>query len=85
MTAPSSSLKSAANGLVQVRDFDVHADVTGEGHLGDAGEQAAVGAVVVGEDLPVAAELLDGLPEILLEVGGVVDVWRGPAHLRDEV
>jgi hypothetical protein len=33
--------------------------VAGEGHFHRGGEQAAVGAVVVGEQLLLAAELLD--------------------------
>ena len=55
-----------------------------EGHFDCGGEQAAVGAVVVGEELLLAAELLDGVPEIL-EVGGAVHVGRGRAHLRDHL
>ena len=66
------------------RDFEIDADVAGEGHFDDGGEQAAVGAVVVGEEFLLAAELLDDVPEIL-EVGGIVDVGRGFAGLRDDL
>jgi hypothetical protein len=58
--------------------------MAGEGHFGDGGEEAAVGAVVVGEEFAVAAEELDDVPE-LFEVVGAVDVGRGLAHLRDDL
>ena len=63
-----------------VGNLKVHAGVAGKRHLGHRGQQAAVGAVVVGEDLFIAAELLDDVPEIL-EIGGVVHIGRGLAHL----
>ena len=53
-------------------------------HFDRGGEQAAVGAVVVGEEFFLAAELLDGVPEVL-EVGGAVHVGRGRAHLRNHL
>jgi hypothetical protein len=56
----------------------------GKGHLHHGGEQAAVGAVMVGEEFSLAAELLDGVPEIL-QVGGAVDVGHRLAHLRSHL
>jgi uncharacterized protein YaiI (UPF0178 family) len=55
-----------------------------ESHLNGRGEQAAVGTIVIGEELLLAAELLDRVPEIL-QVSGTVHVWRGLAHLRDHL
>ena len=65
-------------------DFEINANVAGESHLDNGGEQAAVGAVVVGEEFLLAAELLDGVPEVL-EVGGAVHVGRSFAHLRNHL
>ncbi len=53
--------------------MDVYAGVSGECHFGDAGEEAAVGSVVVGEQEVFRAEFLCGVPESA-EERGVVDV-----------
>ena len=53
-------------------------------HLNDRGEQAAVGAIVVSEEFLLPAELLDGVPESF-QVGGIVHVRRGLAHLGDSL
>ena len=45
------------------REVDLEADATGEGHLGERDEEAAVGAVVIGEQLVFAIELLDRVEE----------------------
>ena len=74
--------KERREDFVALGDFEVDAGVAGEGHLDDGGEEAAVGAVVVGEDFFLAAEELDCVPEFF-EVGGVIDVGRGFAHLRN--
>ena len=70
--------------FVALRDFEVHAGVAGEGHLDDGGEEAAVGAVVVGEEFFLTTEELDRVPEFF-EVGGVVDVGGGFAHLGNDL
>ena len=44
-------------------EVDLEADATGEGHLGERDEEAAVGAVVIGEELAGAIELLDRVEE----------------------
>ena len=41
--------------------------MSGESHLGDAGEQAAVRAIVIGEEQPIAIEPLDGIEKALQE------------------
>ena len=46
-------------------EVDVEARAAGEGHLEQRDEQAAVGAVVVGEQQAARAELLDGREEAL--------------------
>jgi hypothetical protein len=68
--------------FVALGNLEVDAGVAGEGHLDDGGEEAAVGAVVVSEEFFLAAEELDRVPEFF-EVGGVVDIGRGFAHLRN--
>ena len=70
--------------LVALRNLEVDAGVAGEGHFEDGGEKAAVGAVVVGEKFFLATEELDRVPEFF-EVGGVVDVRGGFAHLRNSL
>ena len=67
-----------------LRNLEVDAGVAGEGHFDDGGEEAAVGAVVVGENFFLATEELDHVPEFF-EVGGVVDVRGGFAHLRNRL
>ena len=64
MTAPSSSVKSAAECVVAVRNFEIDADVPGKRHFNHGRKQSAVGAIVVGQELLLAAELLDHVPEI---------------------
>jgi hypothetical protein len=68
-------------------DFEVDAHMPGKGHLDHRGQQAAVGAVVVGEEFLFAAELLDDVPEIL-QVGGTIHIRRFLArlgnHLRED-
>ena len=44
-------------------NVDLEADASGEGHLGERDEEAAVGAVVIGEELARAIELLDRVEE----------------------
>ena len=70
--------------VVQVGNLEVDARVAGEGHLRHGGQQAAVGAVVIGENLAVAAQQLDRVPKIL-QVGGLVDVGRLGARLRNHL
>ena len=50
-------------------DVERHADLAGKGHLGRRGQQAAVAAVVVGEDLAVGAQLVDGGDQLLQQLG----------------
>ena len=70
--------------IVEMQDFEIDTGVAGERHFDDGRQQAAIGAVVVGEEFFLAAELLDDVPEIF-EVGGIVDVGRGFAGLRDDL
>jgi hypothetical protein len=63
-------------------EFD--AGVAGEGHLDGRGEQAAVGAIVIGEEFLFAAELLDDVPEIL-QIFRAVDVGRVGAGLIEDL
>ena len=65
-------------------EFEVDPHMTGESHFHHGGQQAAVGTVVVGEDLVFATELLDGVPEIL-QVNRAVEVGRGFTRLRDDL
>src|SRR5690606_4440910 len=64
------------------RQGQIDTDMPGESHFDDGGKQTAVRAVVVGEEFLLAAELLDGVPEIF-QIGGAVHVGRGFTHLRD--
>jgi hypothetical protein len=49
---PASSSTSSANTVeTQLVDIEVHPAMAGKGHLADGGEQAAVGTVVIGEQL----------------------------------
>ena len=61
-------------------EFDLQAGAAGEGHFEEGDEEAAVGAVVVGEEPAVAVELLDGGEEGF-EDGGIGRVGRGVAGL----
>src|ERR1019366_757088 len=73
-----------SKGVVAGGNLDVDAGVAGEGHFHHGGEEAAVGAVVVGEEFFLAAELLDHMPKFL-QVDGVVDIGRGGADLRNDL
>ena len=77
-------IEEGAVDVVARENFEIDAGMTCKGHLGDGGEEAAVGTVVVGEEFAVAAELLDDGPK-LLEVVGAVDVGRGFTHLRNDL
>ena len=77
-TAPSSSLKSAASGSSPRSADRCPARAAGEGHLQQRDEQAAVGAVVVGEELAVGRQLLDRREEALAGAPG----RRDPAARR---
>ncbi len=70
--------------IVEMRNLKIDAGVAGKGHFGDGGEEAAVGAVVVGEKFLLVTQLLDGVPEIF-EIGGIVHVGRGFAHLGGDL
>src|SRR5579872_5792752 len=48
--------------------------MAGEGHLGECGEETAVGAVVIGEQLALAVELLDYVKESK-QFSGLGCVW----------
>ena len=45
-------------------DIERYADVAGKGHFAGASEQAAVAAVVVGQNLPLRAQGVDGIDQI---------------------
>ncbi len=73
--------EQAGDGVVaEVVEQHVEAAAAGEGHLAQGGEQAAVGAVVVGQDHAPGVELLDH-PEEGLEGLRVVQVRRVVADL----
>ena len=62
---------------------DGHAHMAGKGHLGHGGQQAAVALVVVGQDLALGAQVVDGIDQGD-QVLGVIEVRRfhcrtGPA------
>ena len=58
-------------------EIERNADMRGETHFANGGEQAAVGAVVIGEDLAVATECLYGCKKGLQQRG--IDVRHGIA------
>ena len=84
MTAPSSSLNSAASGLVigsRAADVDhVDAAAAGEHHFAHRNEQAAIRAVVIGEYPACGIELLD-CAEKRAQQRRIVDVRRDIADL----
>ena len=61
-------------------DIERHAHVAGKGHFTGCGKQAAIAAVVVGEQLAILAQLVDGLDQID-QVLRVVQVGRLVAQL----
>ncbi len=61
-------------------EVDLHPAVRGEGHFRDGGEQAAVGAVVVGQQQAVLVEVLNGGEEGLQRIG-ILQVRGRIAHL----
>ena len=56
-----------------------NADTRGEAHFADGGEQPAVGTVVIGEDLAVAAQCLDCAEEVFQQHG--IGIRHGIAQL----
>ena len=60
------------------------ASAAGERHLDQGDEQAAVGAVVVGEDLAVGRQLLDGREESL-QARRLVEIRRHVADLAEDL
>lgn len=43
--------------------MEVDSGVSGESHFGDAGNEASVGSIVVGQEQVFGTEFLDGVPE----------------------
>lgn len=55
--------------LADVVERDSETDPAGEGHFAEGNEQAAVGAVVIGEDKVLLIECLDGVEEFTQGIG----------------
>ena len=56
-------------------ELDVEATVTGKRHLGQGDEQATVGAVVVGDQLAIGHQRLNGVEEAF-ELDRIVEIRR---------
>jgi len=65
-------------------NFEIDARVSSERHFHRGCEQPAVGAIVIREKFVLAAELLDGAPEIF-EIGRAVDIRRLFTDLRNDL
>ncbi len=69
MTAPSSSLKSAENGSCRCGISRSTPVWPAKANLDHGREQAAIGAIMIGEELAVAAELLDRVQKFFRSAG----------------
>ena len=67
-----------------LREFQVDPGVTGERHFDHGCKQTAVGSIMIRQDFPIAAELLNHVPEIL-QIVGPVDVRRLGADLGNHL
>ena len=68
-------------------DIQRHSHLAGKGHFGHTGQQAAVAAVVVGQNLPLLAQCIHGMHQTH-QVLGIIQIRHGiaalPQHLTQD-